>query len=132
MKLLRIVEVLVGEPARIATIDHELTSMQKIVGGFIEVVKLGRPNPDGVEIVANEEALINGLPVNRYVGNAYGTFDGWSYGTFDGWIRGPFFVTRSTRSGNFASLSEAAAERVVAMFNNPDRAHYWPKPWMPQ
>ena len=41
--------------------DFQLTELQKIVGGFIEIVK----TKDGRTMVINEEGKINDLPINQ-------------------------------------------------------------------
>jgi hypothetical protein len=41
----------------------QLETLQKIVGGYIELVRL----PDGTDIYANEEGLLNSLPPNPYL-----------------------------------------------------------------
>ena len=57
--------VLLCEPGKLAqptTINHDLKSMQDIVGGTIEVVY---PWGDAVAVVCNDEGLLLGLPLNR-------------------------------------------------------------------
>lgn len=63
-----------GEIAREANIDHTLESMQEIVGGTITATY---PYEELVAVVANDEGLLMGLPLNRKL-NGYtiiaGTF----------------------------------------------------------
>ena len=57
--------VLLVEPEKapvIAKIDDTLEAMQKVVGGYIEVVY---PFDDHVALVCNEEGKLSGLPLNR-------------------------------------------------------------------
>ena len=42
--------------------DLSLSSLQKAVGGYIELVSL--PKDEGELMIVNEEGLIHGLPVN--------------------------------------------------------------------
>lgn len=46
-------------------IDGELETMQKLVGGYIEVVNLS----DYVVLIYNEEGRMLGLPINKYIQN---------------------------------------------------------------
>ena len=50
--------------ACVEEIGNDLTSYQKLVGGYIEIIA---PFSDGVVIVCNEEGKINGLPLNRAI-----------------------------------------------------------------
>lgn len=53
-----------GEPARVVEICNELTEMQSIVGGLIEIV----PVIDGIAMVCNEEGKLRAdFKPNRYV-----------------------------------------------------------------
>lgn len=57
--------VIVVEPAKepvVREIDSGLTSMQSIVGGYIEAIY---PFNDPVAVVVNEEGKLEGLPWNR-------------------------------------------------------------------
>lgn len=51
-----------GKIARAAEIEHTLNSMQSVVGGIITVVY---PFEAAVGVVANDEGLLLGLPLNR-------------------------------------------------------------------
>jgi hypothetical protein len=51
-----------GKQARITTIQNNLASLQKMVGGYIEAVY---PFEDPVGIICNEEGKINGMDLNR-------------------------------------------------------------------
>ena len=58
-------KVLLLEPGKIARateIEHTLNSMQSVVGGIITVVY---PFEAAVGVVANDEGLLLGLPLNR-------------------------------------------------------------------
>jgi hypothetical protein len=52
----------------IKEIDGSLKSMQKIVGGYIEVVKVPHSK---ILLVCNEEGLLLNLPVNRVFGHNF-------------------------------------------------------------
>ena len=51
-----------GKVAREADIDHDLQTMQEIVGGIITVTY---PYEEPVGVVCNDEGLLMGLPLNR-------------------------------------------------------------------
>lgn len=63
-----------GKVAREAEIDHTLEAMQEVVGGLITATY---PYEELVAVVANDEGLLMGLPLNRKL-NGYtiiaGTF----------------------------------------------------------
>jgi hypothetical protein len=64
--------IVVYEPNKkkktVKEIDNTLEAMQEVVGGYIELVKLGRQD---IVLVCNEEGRVLGLPKNR---GFYGTF----------------------------------------------------------
>lgn len=50
-----------GKPVQYATADlSDYKEIQKLVGGFFEVVRL----PDGILLIVNEEGRIRNLPLN--------------------------------------------------------------------
>ena len=53
-----------GKTPRRADIPHALGAMQHVVGGYIQALY---PWEDPVALVANEEGLIEGLELNRYI-----------------------------------------------------------------
>jgi hypothetical protein len=52
-----------GEPAVEKMIDADLESLQRLVGGYIECVSVGK----GVDMFVNEEGLLIDLPLNKVV-----------------------------------------------------------------
>lgn len=105
-------KVVIVEPmkeARIAEIDSKLESMQKIVGGYIEVLTIS----DGICIVCNEEGKIDGLELNRGLKDANGELWGIIAGTF-------FVVGDDYESGDFTSLTDEQAEYWLKQFRNPE------------
>ncbi len=84
-----------GEP-RIEVIPNELEAFQKIVGGYIETVKL-----DAVTaLVCNEEGKIEGLPITARLMNPDGSLCDY--------IMGDFLLCR-TAGEEFASIPETGA-----------------------
>lgn len=66
------IKVIILEPAKraiVKEIGNDLESMQRVVGGNIEVIY---PFDDEVCLVCNEEGKITGLPLNRAVYNNIG------------------------------------------------------------
>lgn len=86
-------EILVKEPNKqfkLMEIEGSLKSMQDIVGGYIEVVKIPYKN---VVLLCNEEGLINGLEENYAFGYPY---------------RGTIFIC-NTDGEEFTSITEEEA-----------------------
>lgn len=61
---MKIISVQRNREPEIIEIDGTLDSMQKVVGGYIEVIE---PFDDPIAVVLNEEGKINGLPVSRFL-----------------------------------------------------------------
>ena len=59
---MRVVIVEPEKRAYVQEIDHSLESMQKVVGGYIQIVY---PFPEPIALVCNEEGKLLGLPLNR-------------------------------------------------------------------
>lgn len=53
----------VGKPFEVREIPNTLEACQELVGGYIEVVKICT----NLLLVCNEEGLVRGLPVNRFM-----------------------------------------------------------------
>lgn len=105
--------VLLVEPKktpRMVTIPHELESMQRLVGGYIEAVY---PFNDPVVLVCNEEGKLDGLPLNRAL------FD-------ENWhiydiISGSFFIAHvPPEAKDFQSLPDDLAQKYAARFAQPE------------
>jgi len=79
----------VGLPLSIVEIAGNLDSMQKLVGGLIEMV----PIAEGLSLVCNEEGAVMMLPVNFRMGSMP--------------IIGDVFFTRHSEGGKAVSLTEA-------------------------
>jgi hypothetical protein len=71
-------------------IEGTLEAMQKIVGGYIEYVRL----TDNMIAIVNETGLLDGLPYNRYQ------------------VFGDFFVAGSDEEGEPCSLTSLQKENV--------------------
>ena len=94
-----VVRILVCEPGcepRIEEIEPTLDLLQKIVGGFFEVVRLDTCSDVRVDLYCNEDGLLSDLPFNRWVVAT----DGQQYK-----IMGAFFLIGS-REGAECSLPD--------------------------
>ena len=92
--LLRVVVLEPGLPAYEGEIGPDLKSMQRAVGGYIEV---SSPLEGDVVVVGNEEAKLIGMEGNRRIGGLL--------------YAGPVFIVGDDGEGSFVSLTgEQAAE----------------------
>lgn len=98
--------VLIIEPEkvpRLAEIDSGLSSLQKVVGGYIEAIY---PYDDPVALVCNEEGKLIGLPLNRRIED-------------HDIIAGTFMVCGLSED-DFCSLTPELAEKYREKFAEPE------------
>lgn len=114
-----------GEIPVAQDIDNTLPAFQKVVGGHVEVVDLGA----GLALWCNENAIAEGLPVNRGVAardvvaeNRFAPAQLKEAPPAEErilWIRGDFFVTRADADGDAHSVTDAdvaaLARRLVTV-----------------
>ena len=106
-------QVIVVEPKKKPTaqeIGSDLESMQRIVGGFIEVVY---PFDEPVALICNEEGKLLNLPLNRALrddeGNVYDI------------ISGTFFLCAAPPDSNhFAGLTDQQVKTYMEWFAMPE------------
>lgn len=91
-----------GKTPRRADIPHALGAMQHVVGGYIQALY---PWEDPVALVANEEGLIEGLELNRYI----------MPGVV---IAGTFFIC-GLGEEDFADLPDTLAEKYEELLKEP-------------
>ena len=104
-------EVLLVKPSQYAemtTIDAGLSSMQELVGGYIEAIS---PFNEPVVLVCNEEGKINGSELNRAIKD--------ESGNVLEIIAGTFFVC-GAGDENFTSLPPEHREKFEKMFKKPE------------
>lgn len=104
-------EVLLVEPgqyAKMTTIEAGLSSMQEIVGGYIQTVNYF---DEPVTLVCNEEGKINGSELNRAIKD--------DNGKIVDIIAGTFFVC-GVGDENFTSLPPEHREKFEKMFKKPE------------
>lgn len=104
-KEMQVLIVRPGEYAQRVKIDGSLKSMQDIVEGMIEVVY---PWQERVALVCNDEGLLEGLPLNRYVPEMGQP------------IAGTFFVCGFS-DDRLTGLTDEQLARFGRMFHNPQQ-----------
>lgn len=114
---MKVVMVEPGQYARITELEDTLEAKQRAVGGLITCAY---PWEENVCIIANDEGLINGMPLNRYVED---------YQV----LAGPFFVCGLTKDA-FCGLTDEQAERYRKVFEKPElflwfKDHILPVPY---
>lgn len=77
---------------------NDLEGIQAEVGGLFECIYLR----DGCIAVVNEEGKLNGMELNRRIGNDI--------------IAGPFFICGDSEDGEFISLTDAECEKYMGDF----------------
>ena len=97
-----------NEAPIVKDIDNTLSSLQELVGGYIEAIY---PFDDPVAIVCNEEGKINGLPLNRALYN-----DGEIYDV----IAGTFLIV-GLGEEDFEDVPEELIEKYVQLYEKPER-----------
>lgn len=100
--------VMPGQYAEMTEIKAGLSSLQDIVGGYIEATY---PFSEPVAIICNEEGKINGMRLNRAVKDEEGNM-------LD-IIAGPFIVC-GLGEENFTSLQPEYREKFEKMFKKPE------------
>lgn len=85
-----------------AVINNELSSLQKEVGGYIEIIPLA-PN---IDLICNEEGKLIGLEGNRSLGNDI--------------ITGTFFIAGSNDEGSLISLTNQQIQKYTQKFKEPE------------
>ena len=108
---MRILKVESGKKPEAVEISDTLKAMQEVVGGPIQAVY---PFEEPVALIANEEGMLVGLPLNRAIreqetGQVYDI------------IAGTFFLCGAPPDKeNFASLTEAQIQRFSREFAVPE------------
>jgi hypothetical protein len=95
------IRILKIEPQRLPyekEISNDLEGIQKEVQGLFECIYLD----DNCILVCNEEGKLNGMELNRRVGNDI--------------IAGPFFIVGDSQDGEFISLTDEQIEEYTDEF----------------
>ena len=107
-KYINVIVVEPGKAPRICSIEKTLESMQKVVGGYIEAIY---PYEEPVALICNEEAKLEGLPLNRALRDE----DGDVYDI----VAGTFFLAGLT-DDDFGSVPEEYLSKFVGLFARPE------------
>ena len=95
---IRILKIEPGKMPYEKEMVNDLEGIQVEVGGLFECVYL----EDGCIAVVNEEGKLNGMELNRRIGNDI--------------IAGPFFICGDSEDGEFVSLTDAECEKYMGEF----------------
>ena len=85
----------VGKQPKVEEIKNDLETLQNLVGGYIELVRMG----GGVGLIVNEEGKLNGLPVNFPIGIDF--------------VVGTAVFVAYGNDGEFTDLSEVQEQMVM-------------------
>lgn len=103
---LKVLYYALGQDPQLIDVDNTLTSMQSLVGGYIECIDLARYGGPAVDVVLNEEGKLYDLPPNRLLPN----------GDF---IAGNFFVYGyPDENGESTSIPENQVQAVKKFFDH--------------
>lgn len=108
MEEIRAVKVSPNIPAKVKLISPDLTSLQREVGGFIEVIY---PFDDPVGLVCNENGKLDGLPYNRSLRDENGEI-------YD-IIAGDFLIV-GLGNEDFTDLSDELTEKYLGLYSKPE------------
>lgn len=95
---IRILKIEVGKAPYVKEMTNNLKGIQAEVDGLFECVY----QEDGCIAVVNEEGKINGMTLNRRMGNDI--------------IAGPFFICGDSEDGEFISLTDEQCEKYMQDF----------------
>ena len=109
--MLRVIQIPVDEPPREAYVEPGLSSMQELVGGYIESVRIG-----DVDMWVNEEGLLLKLPPNL-IASAIARRP----------ICGPAFLARSDGEGETVDVTDSDVNTVLKAFGCSCPEHNGPK-----
>lgn len=99
-----------GEKSALAEISETLETMQKIVGGYIQVLY---PFDDPIALVCNEEGKLLGLSLNRGLRDGCGQIYDAIAGTF-------FLCGAPPDTDHLDSLPEELVEKYRELFTAPE------------
>lgn len=104
------IQVVVVEPSKKPykkMIQNTLESQQELVGGYIEIIRMGNTETGGsIAITLNEEGKLMGLPMNRIIIGRGGS---------DVFV-GTFFITAFNMQGDNITLNDQECEKIIKKF----------------
>jgi hypothetical protein len=103
------IQVVIVEPNKkpyTKIIPNELAAFNDIVGGYIEIVRMGQHTPNGAELIitVNEEGKLMNLPLNRSIVG------------FD-MLVGTFFISAANMQGDNVSIDDETAAKMIKQFD---------------
>lgn len=108
---MKILKIAPGTSPEVMDIPGDLSAMQEIVGGLIQLLY---PFKDSVAIVCNDEAKLWGLPPNRALRDP-------DTGVVYDILCGTFFLCGAPPSSDhFIDLTEEQLAYYTAYYNNPE------------
>lgn len=86
-------------------VPNQITTFNDIVGGYIEIYRMGRKTPTGGELIitANEEGRRMRLPLNRSIIGL-------------DMLVGTFFITAANMVGENVSIDDITANKLIKQF----------------
>lgn len=105
---IRVIEVQPGQYPIIKTIENSLTSFQREVNGYIEMIRIA----PGIDIICNEGGKLNGSIPNRGL-----TVDGELVDVVCGTF---LIVAKDTDTGVYRSFADGQANRWLKEFWQPE------------
>lgn len=97
----------VGELPEILNIDGSLSTMQELVGGYIQTLYID----DEVALVCNEEGKINGSKPNRFAFDKEGKVIDIIFGDF-------FIIGAPMDSDDFGSLNAEQLQKYIKQYGD--------------
>lgn len=104
-----VLQAKVNEEPEVKVIENNIDEMQKIVGGWIETVRISKD----IIMVVNEEGMLQELPFNFFT--MVSTSDGNSVKPVDEILGDVFFV--SIAGEDFSSLDKVQIKMIKKMFS---------------
>ncbi len=105
------IQVVVIEPMKKPykkTIPNTLEAQQELVGGYIEIIRMGNTEKGGsIAITLNEEGKLMNLPYNRRIIARNGS---------DVFV-GTFFITAYNMQGDNITLTDDECEKIIKRFH---------------
>src|SRR3954468_15165280 len=102
------IQVVIVEPNKkpyAKMIENRLGAMNDIVGGYIEIVRMGQHTVNGAELIitVNEEGKLMRLPLNRIITG------------FDTLV-GTFFISAANMQGDNVTIDDTTAAKIIKQF----------------
>jgi|tagenome__1003787_1003787.scaffolds.fasta_scaffold20362888_2 hypothetical protein len=103
------IQVVIVEPNKkpyAKMIENRLGAMNDIVGGYIEIVRMGQHTVNGAELIitVNEEGKLMRLPLNRIITG------------FDTLV-GTFFISAANMQGDNVTIDDTTAAKLIKRFS---------------